>query len=185
MAKQKSYKFWCPHGEFTLLTKVIIFFLKFKFINLLVQEKKFHWYLMFSWLEATFFKQCSFVDCQISFFHALLGLVRYCAEEIQDHIRQNLAGFSQDSLFELGKVFCLPSAVIIFLLDCSPKDFYGAEGGYGRWIAVSGDISDSLVFEKMLGCISILSRRQIRPDVVENNCCAFPGWMEWLACRDS
>ena len=115
------------------------------------------------------------MDCHISFFRALLGLVTYCAEEIQDHIKQNLAGFSQDSLFELGKVFCLPSAVIIFLLDCSPKVLYGAEGGYGRWVVVSGDVSDSFVFEKLLGCISIVGRRQIRPEVVENDCCAFPG----------
>ena len=130
---------------------------------------------MFSLLEATFFKQCSFVDCQISFFHALLGLVRYCAEEIQDHIMQNLACFSQDSLFELGKVFCLPSATIIFLLDCSPKVFYGAERGYGRWVVAFGDVSNSFVFEKLLGCIGIVGRRQIRPEVVENNCCAFHG----------
>ena len=136
-------------------------------------------------LGLVFFKQCSFVDCQISFFHALQGLVRYCAKEIQDHIRQNLAGLSQDSLFELGKVFCLPSAVMIFFLDCSPKVFYGVEGGYGRWVVVFGDLSDSFVFEKLLGCINIMGQRQIRPEVVENNCCAFPGWMEWLACRES
>ena len=99
-----------------------------------------------------------------------LGLVMDCAEEIQ----QNLAGFSQDSSFELGEVFCLPSA-ILFLFECSPKVFYGVEGGYGRWVVVFGDVSDSFVFEKLLGCISIVGRRQIRPEVVENDCCAFPG----------
>ena len=94
---------------------------------------------------------------------------------VRRSFRQNLAGFSQNSLFELGKVFYLPFAVIIFLFDCSPKVFYGSEGGYSRWFVVFGDVSDSFVFEKLLGCISIVSQRQIRPEVVENDCCAFPG----------
>ena len=94
---------------------------------------------------------------------------------VQNSFRQNLAGFSQNSLFELGKVFDLPFAVIIFLFDCNPKVFYGAEGGYRRWVVAFGDVSVSFVFEKLLGCISIVGRRQIRPEVVENYCCAFPG----------
>ena len=121
---------------------------------------------MFHGLEATFFKQCSFVYCQISFFRALLGLVTYCAEEIRDHINQNLASFSQDSLFELGKVFCLPSTAILFLLECSPKVFHGAEGGHGWWVAVFGDVANSFVFEELLGCIGVVGQRQIRPEVV-------------------
>ena len=86
-----------------------------------------------------------------------------------------MAGFSQNSLFELGKVFYLPFAVIIFLFDCTLKVFDGSEEGYSRWFVVFGDVSDSFVFEKLLGCISIVSQRQIRPEVVENDCCAFPG----------
>ena len=46
---------------------------------------------MFYWLEATFYKQCSSVDRQISFFRAFLDLVTDCAEEILEHIKQNLA----------------------------------------------------------------------------------------------
>ena len=80
------------------------------------------------------------------FFPPLLGLVTGCAEEIQGHIKQNLASFSQDSSFELGEVFCLPSAAILFLLECSPKVFYGAEEGHSWWVVMFGDVADSFVF---------------------------------------
>ena len=80
------------------------------------------------------------------FFPPFLGLVTGCAEEIQGHIKQNLASFSQDSSFELGEVFCLPSAAILFLLECGPKVFYGAEEGHSWWVVMFGDVADSFVF---------------------------------------
>ena len=75
-------------------------------------------------------------------------------------------GFSQDSLLELGKVFRLPSAVILFLFECSPKVFYGTEGGHGWWFVVFGDVANSFVFEEILGCIGIVGQRQFKPEVV-------------------
>ena len=77
-----------------------------------------------------------------------------------------MAGFSQDSLFELGEVFRLPSAAILFLLECSPKVFYRAEGGHGWWVVKLGDVADSFIFEELLGCIGIVGRYQIRLEVV-------------------
>ena len=77
-----------------------------------------------------------------------------------------MAGFSHDFLFELGKVFRLPSAAILLLFECSPKVFYGAEGGHGWWVVVFGDVADSFVFEELLGCISVVGQCQIRPEVV-------------------
>ena len=71
-----------------------------------------------------------------------------------------MAGFSQDSLFELGEVFCLPFSAILFLLECSPK------GRREARVVVFGDLADSFVFEELLGCIGIVGRCQIRPEVV-------------------
>ena len=78
---------------------------------------------------------------------------------------------------ELGEVFRLPSAAILFLLECSPKVFYGAEGGHGWWVVVLGDIADSLVFEELLGCIGVVGQSQIRPEVVPMIAVLFPD--EW------
>jgi hypothetical protein len=67
----------------------------------------------------------------------------------------------------LGKVFHLPSAAILFLLECSPKVLYGAEGGNGWWVAVFGDVADSFIFKELLGCIGVVGQCQIRPEVVQ------------------
>ena len=85
-----------------------------------------------------------------------------CGRDIGAH----QAEFGQDSLFKLGKVFHLPSAAILFLLECSPKVFYGAEGGHGWWVVVFGDVADSFVFEELLGCIGVVGQRQFKPEVV-------------------
>ena len=67
---------------------------------------------------------------------------------------------------EWGEVFRLPSAAVFFLLECSQKVFYGAEGGHSWWVVVFGNVADSFAFEKLLGCISVVGRCQIRPEVV-------------------
>ncbi len=75
-------------------------------------------------------------------------------------------GFSQDSLFELGKVFRLPSAAILLFLECSPKVFYGVERVHSWWVVVFGNVADFFIFEELLGYIGVVGQGQIRPEVV-------------------
>ena len=77
-----------------------------------------------------------------------------------------MADFSQDSLFELGEVLLFPSAAILFLLECSPKVFYGAERGHAWLVVVFGDVADSFFFQELLGYIGVVGQRQFKPEVV-------------------